>query len=316
MWSGNPPPFHSLGGQIFYKAVVVRQELVERLEPVGRPPGSWRPWRPGHNPWSARALLLTVLGEFVQPDGERAWTSALIEAMAVLGVEPKTARQAIARTAAAGLLGSERSGRQVRWVLTPAGTGLLTEGAARIYQFGTQQEEWDGRWLVVLASVPEANRRLRYRLRVGLEWHGFAALSPGLWICPWVEREAAAVAVLGDLGLAGEALSFRAVPGALGALEERVAAFWDLDEVAASYQAFIQATEAKAPATPADTFVALATLVHDWRHFPAADPALPERLLPQGWPGRAAAGLFRERHSRWHASAWEWWRGRDPVPPG
>jgi phenylacetic acid degradation operon negative regulatory protein len=228
-------------------------------------------------------------------------------------VEPKTARQAIARTAAAGLVASERTGRQVRWALTPPAIHLLSEGAARIYEFGTRQEEWDGRWLIVLASVPEANRHLRYRLRVGLEWQGFAALGPGLWICPWVDREAAAVAVLADLGLAGDALSFRAIPGVVGALEKRAAAVWDLDEVAASYRAFIESTRSKAPASPVEAFVALATLVHDWRHFPGTDPALPARLLPPDWPGRAAASLFGECHGRWQAAAWEWWRGQ--VPP-
>jgi phenylacetic acid degradation operon negative regulatory protein len=258
-------------------------------------------------------LLLTVLGEFVLADGGQAWTSTLIEALSTLGVEPRTSRQAIARTAAAGLLRSERSGRQVCWALTPAATRLLTEGAARIYQFGVREEEWDGRWLVVLASVPETNRHLRYRLRVGLEWQGFAALAAGVWICPWVEREAAAVAVLSNVGLVGDAVSFRAIAGEVGALEERVSAVWELDEVAGEYRAFIETTEAKAPVTGADAFVALATLVHDWRHFPAADPALPARLLPQNWPARAAARLFHDCHDRWHTPAWQWWRGQAPA---
>jgi phenylacetic acid degradation operon negative regulatory protein len=287
--------------------MIVRQGDVEHRG------GRWRPWRPGQTTSSARALLLTVLGEFVLPDRGRAWTSTFIDALSAFGVEPKTARQAIARTAASGLLLSERSGRQVRWALTPTATRLLTEGADRIYRFGVRQEDWDGRWLVVLASVPEANRHLRYRLRVGLEWQGFAALGPGVWICPWVEREAAAVAVLTDLGLAGESLSFRGVPGGLGAMEERVSSVWDLDEVADEYRAFIEATEAKTPATAAEAFVALGALVHDWRHFPAADPALPEALLPEAWPARLAASLFHDRHNRWRRPAWEWWRGHTPA---
>jgi phenylacetic acid degradation operon negative regulatory protein len=286
---------------------MVRQEDVERL------PRQWAPWHPGQTASSARALLLTVLGEFVLPDGGRAWTSVLIEALSVLGIEAKTARQAIARTAGAGLLQSERSGRQVRWALTPAATRVLTEGAGRIYRFGLRPEEWDGRWLMVLASVPEANRHLRYRLRVGLEWQGFAALAPGVWICPWVEREGAAVAVLGDLGLAGDALSFRAEPGAVGDLAERVSSVWDLPALAREYAAFMETTGIRRPATPAESFLDLVSLVHDWRHFPAADPALPEPLLPAGWPGPAAARLFHDRHDRWHGPAWEWWRARAPV---
>jgi phenylacetic acid degradation operon negative regulatory protein len=290
--------------------------MPTRQESVERSSRAWEPWRPGQSASTARALLLTVLGEFVWPDGGRAWTSTLIEALGALGVEPKTARQAITRTGAGGLLVSERAGRQVRWALTPAATRLLTEGAKRIYQFGMGAAEWDGSWLVVLASVPEANRHLRYRLRVGLEWQGCAALGPGVWICPWVEREPAAAAVLADLGLADESLTFRAVSGLVGALEERVSGVWDLDALAAEYRAFIDATETKAPASPAEAFVALATLVHDWRHFPATDPALPARLLPRGWPARTAAGLFHDRHGRWETAAWRWWRGRAPALAG
>src|SRR5262245_46179463 len=115
---------------------------MPRQEDVERSAGRWLPWRPGQTASSARALLLTVLGEFVLADGAQAWTSTLIEALTALGVEPGTARQAIGRTAAAGLLRSERSGRQVCWALTPAGTRLLTEGAERIYQFGVREEEW------------------------------------------------------------------------------------------------------------------------------------------------------------------------------
>ena len=58
-------------------------------------------------------------------------------------------------------------------------TGLLTRGAARIYEFGLRTENWDGQWLMLLASVPEANRHLRYRLRVRLEWQGFGLAGVG-----------------------------------------------------------------------------------------------------------------------------------------
>ncbi len=268
---------------------------------------TWTPWRRGENASSAPALLLTALGEFVLPGGGTAWTSTLIDAMGVLDVEPKTARQAIGRTAAAGLLTSERVGRQVRWSLTAPATKLLTDGAERIYQFGRHPEPWDGRWLVVLVTVPETNRRLRYRLRVSLGWQGFASIGPGVWVSPWVAREATAASVLEELGLAAEALSFAAEPGALGALGERVYQAWDLAAVESEYQEFIEVTGAKAPATATDHFVDLVTLVHDWRHFPAADPGLPERLLPGPWPGRAAAEIFHDRHGRWRQDAWRWW---------
>ena len=53
---------------------------------------------------SARSLLLTLLGEFVLPRAEPVWTQVLIDVLGGLGVEHKSARQALARTAAEGLL--------------------------------------------------------------------------------------------------------------------------------------------------------------------------------------------------------------------
>jgi hypothetical protein len=76
----------------------------------------------------ARSLLLTVLGEFVLPRGGEVWTGTLVTALGTLGVEEKSARQALSRTAAEGLLEPARHGRRVRWSLTGAGDRLLREG--------------------------------------------------------------------------------------------------------------------------------------------------------------------------------------------
>ncbi|MDN5856618.1 MAG: PaaX family transcriptional regulator, partial [Actinomycetia bacterium] len=61
-----------------------------------------RPSRPVVSAGSARSLLLTVLGELVLPAGEPVWTSSLLYVLKGVGVEEQTARQAIARGAAAG----------------------------------------------------------------------------------------------------------------------------------------------------------------------------------------------------------------------
>ncbi len=67
---------------------------------------------------SARSLLLTVLGEFVHPRHTTVWTATLIEALGALGVEEKSARQSLTRTAREGHLTSTRHGRRVLWELT------------------------------------------------------------------------------------------------------------------------------------------------------------------------------------------------------
>ena len=133
---------------------------------------------------SARSLLMTILGEFVLPFGQQVWTTTLVHALGLVGVEPGSARQALARTAAEGWLSSDRVGRRVRWSLTDAGRRLLVEGAQRIYTFGSGEMSWDGRWLVVLVSIPESMRGLRHKLRTQLNWAGFGSPSPGVWISP------------------------------------------------------------------------------------------------------------------------------------
>ena len=57
---------------------------------------------------SARSLLLTVLGEYVLPRVEPAWTSTLLHVLGGLGVEEKSTRQSLARMAADGWIVAER----------------------------------------------------------------------------------------------------------------------------------------------------------------------------------------------------------------
>src|SRR6266542_3563320 len=103
---------------------------------------------------SARSLLLTVMGEFAYDEGA-VWTTALLKILAGLGIEEHAARQAIARSAAAGWIESERQGRAVRWRLTEQGRAVVTDGQRRSEEFMTPSAPWDGRWLVLLVSLPQ-----------------------------------------------------------------------------------------------------------------------------------------------------------------
>jgi phenylacetic acid degradation operon negative regulatory protein len=256
---------------------------------------------------SARSLLMTVLGEYVLPGDAPVWTLSLVRALALLDVEEKSARQALARSAAEGWLRSERSGRRVRWELTEPGRRLLSEGASRIYSFGRQGSRWDGRWLILLVSVPEAKRDLRHRLRTRLTWAGFGAPAPGVWLSPQPAREAEARRILVELGLAEASMSFLASYGSVGTPQTLVGLAWDLDSLAGRYEAFIAAFSGLRPATTAQAFTAQARLVHEWRRFPFLDPQLPGQLLPDGWAGASAAELFHDRHARWRDGADQHW---------
>lgn len=256
---------------------------------------------------SARSLLLTLLGEFALPRDGPVWTAVIVEVLDSLGVEEKSARQALARTATDGWVDSERVGRSVRWSLTAAGRRLLAEGAERIYAFGAPRPLWDGRWLILYVSVPEAKRHLRHKLRTKLTWAGFGSPSPGMWISPRPDREAEVHAVVQELGLNEGAMSFTARFAAVGSEPEMVRRAWDLDVVAAQYADFVETFETLRPASDQDVMLAQTRLVHEWRRFPFLDPRLPAGLLPEGWIGDRARELFAARHAEWAPGAQRRW---------
>jgi phenylacetic acid degradation operon negative regulatory protein len=250
-------------------------------------------------------MLFSLLGEFVLPGEGAAWTSAVLAVFERLGVAEKATRQALMRTSNAGWLTAEKAGRRTRWLLTPAATKLLTDGARRIYSFGPAQT-WDGQWVLVQVRIPETDRRARHVVRTRLAWAGFGTLGPGLWISPHAAREQEAIRVLREAGVAEDAHVFVATRSGLSDTREMVAAAWNLPEIEAEYEQFV--AEFRAPGIPADVLLRQLELVHAWRRFPALDPALPRELLPPRWTGTRAAELFASRHEAWLDDARGEWR--------
>jgi phenylacetic acid degradation operon negative regulatory protein len=252
---------------------------------------------------SAKSVLLTILGELVLPRSGTAWTRTLVEALALLDVEEKNARQALARLASQGYLESERHGRRARWRLTRSGRTLLTVGTERIYGFGVPSTDWDGRWVVVLCPVPEDQRAKRHQLRSRLAFAGFGFLGPATAIAPHADREAVANAVLTDLDLTDGAAVFRAEAGDLVPAEDLLHRAWDLDALAERYRQLMTTFGGRSPRTDDGRLAALAALVHEWRRFPFIDPEIPAQLLPPSWIGYRAKAFFDERHARWSPGA-------------
>jgi len=253
---------------------------------------------------SARSLLFTVLGEFVLPAGETAWTSAFIDVFARLGVEEKATRQALMRTAADGWLGSERVGRRTIWRLTPAGQRLLTDGTERIYGFTGTAGDWNGRWLVVLARAAETERPTRHVLRTRLARAGLGSPAPGVWLSPHVERLDDVEEALAAVRTAADPQVFIASHVGFGDLRSLVRQAWDLDAIETNYEQFLTEFGGRQRRNP---LIGTVELVHAWRRFPWIDPALPDELLPRPWSGAAAARLFARRHARWSAAARAEW---------
>jgi phenylacetic acid degradation operon negative regulatory protein len=253
---------------------------------------------------SARGLLFTVLGEFVLPAGGRAWTAAFIDVFARLGVEEKAVRQALMRTAADGWLAGERIGRRTAWSLTPAAHRLLVDGTERIYGFTGAAASWDGRWLIVHARAPEAERPARHRLRTRLRWAGLGSPAPGVWVGTQAERAGEVEAVLAEAGVLGDAHVFVGEHRGGADARELAAQAWDLAALEDRYEQFVTRFEQHSGDDP---LAATVELVHAWRPFPWTDPALPAELLPSPWSGAVAAALFGRMHAEWAPAARERW---------
>jgi len=260
----------------------------------------------------AKALLLTVLGEFVLPTGGAAWTSSLVAAGGALGIGEKNARQAIARIADDGLIESRRHGRRVQWSLTPAGRKLLETGTHRIYEFGRGAVEWEGEWLVAHCPIPESQRALRHQLRTQLAFEGFGELSASLAVSPHPERESALRRILAELGLDADTVVLRCRTGSIDADADLVSRAWELDELAEQYSAFTAAQQQRQLGSAVASFGAIVELVHDWRLFLFVDPELPTELLPDNWAGTTAAQVFHDCHEAWSLAALDWFDDGKP----
>ena len=232
-------------------------------------------------------------------------------ALGILGVEEKSARQALTRTSSEHLLTSTRHGRRVRWELTPDGAQLLEEGTRRIYGFMRERHPWDGRWLVLSVPIPETQRQLRHRLRTRLTWLGLGSPTSGLWVTPDDTKAAEVHAVVRDLGLETQAFAWVGPASGIGDESRLLADAWDLAEVEDRYLRFLAAFEARHAATPAEAFAAQVEMVQEWRRFPFLDPDLPAELLDHDWPGPRAAAAFHDRHAAWHRQAQAEWDRMD-----
>ncbi len=258
-------------------------------------------------PSSARALLLVVIGEFVWPTGQPAWSSTLIRALSEFGIEPNAARKALQRIAATGITESGREANRVRWSVTSKGDRILRAGWQRTYGWAARDTQWDGRWLVLSVTVPESQRKLRHHLQSRLIWAGLGSPAPGEWLTPHAERGEQVAQIVRELGLGEQAHSFVGKLGPVGDPLRLVAAAWDLDDLDKDYRAFIDTYAPWEPRTDREHFRARVELVQDWRRFPYLDPDLPAAYLPPSWPGAQASRLFAERYQAWKEPSGRYW---------
>ena len=250
-----------------------------------------------------RHLIITVYGLYARHDSGWLSVATLIRLLADIGIDEPAARSAISRLKRRGILESQRYGGAAGYQLSAGAQAILHEGDERIFR-RQRAAPADG-WVLAVFSVPESERHRRHVLRSELARLGFGMVAPGVWIVPAHPQDTTAE-TLRRLGLDGYADLFRAEHLAFGDPAAKIRRWWDLDELERQYEAFIGTHERaleNGQLSGPEAFAGYVRLLTDWRRLPYLDPGLPAELLPDGWIGIRAAGLFFALRERLEAPA-------------
>ena len=212
---------------------------------------------------SARALLISVIGQWVSPVAEPVWNATLVGALEAMGIEERAARQAINRTASDGWLEGEPVGRYTRWRVTPTGRRLLDTALDR-FSRSLLRDPWDGRFLLLVLTGAGPDRATRERLATPARLRGFRHPRPQRLDRsrpPGPLRSRGHARPRADLP--GPALVFdsETVEGA-ETPGEVVAMAWDLDTAAEAHESFIRAFEGVEPEDDREAFALATCLSH------------------------------------------------------
>lgn len=249
-------------------------------------------------------LIFTLYGDYIRHRGGEVWTGSLIELLGLFGLSGQAVRSTLSRMSQKGWLESRKMGRHSFYSQTPKFLKLLEEGAQRIFQ--PRCDPWDGRWHLLIYTIPESKRHLRRRLREQLLWLGFGSLNQATWISPR-DLQAEIEQIVNTLKVRPYVEFFTAEHQGFSGDKEIVARCWNLEQLNDYYSAFIaryappfQKYQAQLKAgnslDPQECFVQRFMLIHEFRFSPYVDPNLPLELLPDGWLGEKATQLFQQYH--------------------
>lgn len=257
-----------------------------------------------------RELIVTVYDLYATEPGGWLTIAALVDLLAVAGIDEPAVRSATSRLKRRQVLVASRRGGVAGYALSDsARTGLCEERECLSLP---PSSALDDGWLLVVFSIPEAERLRRHALRAQLATMGFGAAAAGVRIAP-AHRYDATRAVLSRLGLESYVDLYRADYLDFGDVRSLSGQWWDLAPVQRSYMDFLgtwrpvltrwQAVPEPASGSGAAAFADWVRVSAAWRRLPYGDPGLPAELLPADWPRPAAVELFRALERRLAATA-------------
>lgn len=250
---------------------------------------------------NTQSMIFTIYGDYIRNYGNKIWIGSLIRLLKEFGHNEQGVRVAVSRMVKQGWIQSEKQGNKSYYFLTDRGVQRMDEAANRIYKM--KPNEWDGKWRILMYTIPEDKRQLRDDLRKELLWSGFGSFSSGCWISPNdLEKQINRLIEKYDID---EYVDFF-ISEYKGPKENQslVEKSWQLEEIENKYEEFIekyskqfivhQSIISRGEMSDADCFVERTNLVHEYRKFLFIDPGLPKELLPSKWNGNHAALLFSQ----------------------
>jgi len=250
---------------------------------------------------NTRSMIFTLYGDYIRHYGNEIWIGSLIRLFEEFGHNGQSVRAAISRMSKQGWIQSRKEGNNSYYFLTERGESRMEEAANRIFKL--QPQTWDGKWRMLMYSIPEEKRSVRDELRKELVWSGFGSMANSCWISP-NDLEKELKAIIESYDIKDYVHFFHAHYDGPHEDKKLIEECWDIEDINAKYEGFIASHSANyvvakdkianEEMTEAECFVERAKLVHEYRKFLFIDPGLPEELLPEKWLGTKASNLFRE----------------------
>lgn len=250
---------------------------------------------------NTRSMIFTLYGDYVRHYGNEIWIGSLISLLQEFGHNQQSVRAAISRMNKQGWIQSQKQGNKSFYSLTERGKNRIEEAAERIFKF--KPHSWDGKWRILMYTIPEEKRNLRDELRQELIWSGFGSMYNSCWLSPNpLEKQVHDMIEKYEIQeYVNFFISEYDGPGEKQALVQKC---WDLEEINEKYDFFMREYSQKyiiaknkidkGEMTDGQCFVERTILVHEYRKFLFVDPGLPEELLPEKWLGDSAATLFSD----------------------
>jgi phenylacetic acid degradation operon negative regulatory protein len=147
--------------------------------------------------------------------------------------------------------------------------------------------DWDGLWRFILFDIPRADPNTRLKLHRWFHRNHFGCLQGSVWITPDPISNIARSAKLGKAGSRNIILTEGTLPEQTAAqIATLVSQTWNFPELNNRYKAYLAIVkEQSAGAVSADW---RRREFHAWRTALAADPLLPNAILPKGYLGKKA----------------------------